>query len=798
MKSVGIAGGNLRRCRMHVVYAPKAARPSLGLALVVVLALPASAADHLDPPTAYKPVTAALERFIEHEVADKRLPALSVALVDNQRIVWARGFGHADAKATRPATAATVYRVGSVSKLFTDLGVMRLVEQGKLDLDAPVTRYLPDFKPDNAFRKPITLRQLMAHRSGLVREPPAGNYFDTSGTSLAAMVRSLNRTRLVYAPEKKIKYSNAGIAVVGCVLERTQQEPFARYLKRAVLEPLGMQQSAFEPTPAVRKDLAEALMWTYTGREFAAPTFELGMAPAGSMYSTVTDLGRFLSVLFAGGRGFVRPKTLEQMWTPQFAKPDEKEGFGIGFRLTQFEGRRRIGHGGAIYGFATELAALPGDRLGVVVVAARDGANAVTTHVADEALRLMLAARRGKPLPTIATTPPLSRELTRRLAGRYKAASKGIDLLERAGRLWLWPERGGFRTELRGLGDDLIVDDALAYGTRVRREGDKLKLGKDVYERVAVAKPPPAPPKWRGLIGEYGWDHNTLYILEKDGKLQALIEWFFLYPLKEVAKDVYQFPDWGLYQDEKLIFTRDDRGRATQVEAANVVFPRRHIDGEGGETFRIKPLRPVAELRREALTAQPPEETGDFRRSDLVDLTTLDPAIKLDIRYATTNNFLSTPLYTSAKAYMQRPAAEALLRAHRKLANGGYGLLIHDAYRPWYVTKMFWEATPEKLRVFVADPAKGSRHNRGCAVDLTLYDRKTGEPVPMVGGYDEMSDRSYPEYEGGTSRQRWHRDLLRRAMEDEGFDVYEAEWWHFDYKDWRKYRILNVPFGKIH
>ncbi len=146
---------------------------------------------------------------------------------------------------------------------------------------------------------------------------------------------------------------------------------------------------------------------------------------------------------------------------------------------------------------------------------------------------------------------------------------------------------------------------------------------------------------------------------------------------------------------------------------------------------------------------------------------------------------------------MQKPAAEAVVRVHKKLDEQGYGLLVYDGYRPWSVTKMFWDATPEKQRVFVADPGQGSRHNRGCAVDLTLYDRKTGKPVEMVGGYDEMSDRSYPDYLGGTSLQRYHRDLLRRAMQEGGFTVYEAEWWHFDYKDWRKYPILNKTFEQL-
>jgi D-alanyl-D-alanine dipeptidase len=213
--------------------------------------------------------------------------------------------------------------------------------------------------------------------------------------------------------------------------------------------------------------------------------------------------------------------------------------------------------------------------------------------------------------------------------------------------------------------------------------------------------------------------------------------------------------------------------------------------------FRITPVRPIAELRQEALAAQPPHEAGDFRPSALVDLASLDERIKLEIRYATTDDFLSTPVYTSARAFLQRPAAEALLRAHRDLLQQGYGLLIFDAYRPWYVTKIFWDATPPDKHEFVADPAKGSRHNRGCAVDLTLYDLKTGREIEMTGGYDEMSQRSYPNYTGGTPEQRAHRDLLRRVMEKQGFTVFESEWWHFDYREWPHYAIQNVRFEDI-
>lgn len=194
---------------------------------------------------------------------------------------------------------------------------------------------------------------------------------------------------------------------------------------------------------------------------------------------------------------------------------------------------------------------------------------------------------------------------------------------------------------------------------------------------------------------------------------------------------------------------------------------------------------------------EPPKEKSAFRHSDLIELVKLNPTIRLDIRYATTNNFLGRAVYREARAFLQRPAAEALLRVHCALKGQGYGLMIFDGYRPWSVTKEFWDATPADKKHFVADPAKGSRHNRGCAVDLTLYDLKTGKRIEMPSDYDEMTERSHVNYSGGTEEQRRARDLLRSAMEVEGFTVYESEWWHYDYKDWQQYPILNLGFAEL-
>lgn len=181
----------------------------------------------------------------------------------------------------------------------------------------------------------------------------------------------------------------------------------------------------------------------------------------------------------------------------------------------------------------------------------------------------------------------------------------------------------------------------------------------------------------------------------------------------------------------------------------------------------------------------------------MIELTELDKTLKLDIRYATADNFTGTAVYTEPRAFMQKPAADALIRVHRKLKKQGLGLVIFDGYRPWSVTKMFWDVTSEDKRKFVANPVKGSRHNRGCAVDLSLFDLTTGKELEMPSGFDDFTDKASPKYTGGTAEQRKNREILRHAMEAEGFTVNDNEWWHFDYKTWANYAIYDIPFSAI-
>lgn len=750
------------------------------------------------PTPEYEPIAERLRAFIQHERKVHDLPAFSIALVDNQDIVWAEGFGMADPDAEVPATAETVHRVGSVSKLFTDVAIMQRVEDGELDLDAPVSTYLSDFRPENPYDKSITLRQLMTHRSGLIREPRVGHYFDSSEFTLAESVRSLNASRLVYRPETHTKYSNAGIKVVGRVLEVTQDQSFPTYMEQAVLDPMGLDDSAFELTSALKPRLATAYMWTYDGRRFEAPTFPL-TAPDANLYSTVTDLGQFMKVLFAGGEGpdgnmILQSETLEQMWTPQYA--EGREGYGLGFYLTELKGHRQIQHGGAAYGFATEFVGLPEQKLGVAAVTTLDFASA-PDHVGKYALKLMLAAKEGRPLPPVPHTQPVDSARASALVGTYENGDRRVELFWRRGTFML--DQGEVQVQLRSLGDTLITDGRLDYGVPVvPLDGPRIVVDGDTLTRVQEERPAPIPSRWEGLIGEYGWDYNTLYVREENGQLHVLIEWFMDYPLTEVARDTFAFPERGMYPGDRLVFTRDSDGRATQVAfEGGTVFERRSVGPAEGETFRITPVEPVEKLRQEALEAEPPSESGSFRDPELVDLKTLDSSIKVDLPYASTDNFMGARFYEQQKAFLQRPAAEALVRVHDRLKEKGYGLLIYDAYRPWFVTKMFWEATPSDKKQFVANPEEGSRHNRGSAVDLTLYDRQTGQSVAMPSGYDEFTPRAYAHYPGGTEQARWHRDVLREVMAEEGFTVYEKEWWHFDHKEWRKYPILNKTFDEV-
>ncbi len=185
-------------------------------------------------------------------------------------------------------------------------------------------------------------------------------------------------------------------------------------------------------------------------------------------------------------------------------------------------------------------------------------------------------------------------------------------------------------------------------------------------------------------------------------------------------------------------------------------------------------------------------------RNGLIELTHLDQTIRLDIRYATTNNFTGRQLYSRPRAFLVAPAAQALVGAHKAAEREGYGLTVYDAYRPWRVTKALWDATPPgPKRNYVANPKRGSKHNRGCAVDLTLHNLSDGADVAMPSGYDEFTQRAHRNFMDAPVEALKHRFLLERVMEDAGFRGASNEWWHFDFVGWQDYPVLDIPFEEL-
>ena len=179
----------------------------------------------------------------------------------------------------------------------------------------------------------------------------------------------------------------------------------------------------------------------------------------------------------------------------------------------------------------------------------------------------------------------------------------------------------------------------------------------------------------------------------------------------------------------------------------------------------------------------------------LVDIQKAVPGVVLDIRYATKNNFMKQVMYPSARAFARKPVAVQLKKIQAELKKKGYGLKIYDAYRPYTITVAFYQKASDKN--FVAHPKSGSRHNRGCAVDLSIIDLKTGKDVPMPTPYDSFSKAAAADYQDLSPAIKKTRDFLISVMEKHGFQVMYNEWWHYDFRGWEEFELMDMPFQKL-
>lgn len=326
---------------------------------------------------------ALIEAFLEAEQKTRKFPGLSVAIVYDQEILWTRGFGFANIEQRIPATAQTICRVASVTKLFTATMLMQLRDAEKLHLDEPIEKYLPEFKVKSCFAdsSPITFRQVVAHLSGLPRDDSVDRVYEESRVifpSIEELQASLKQIELIAAPMTKKVYSNLGFAILGLALGQIAGQHYTEYVTEHILSPLGMQSSGFEPTDEWSVHLQTRLASPYKPQleSETAPTptlntIERGMNPAGGLFSSVEDMARFISLQFlegpVGGKQILKGTTLREMHAPVFLDPNWNEATGISWLVERIQNHTAIGHSGGLYGFSTDVLIVPALKLGLAL-----------------------------------------------------------------------------------------------------------------------------------------------------------------------------------------------------------------------------------------------------------------------------------------------------------------------------------------------------------------------------------------------------------------------------------------------
>lgn len=531
-----------------------------------------------------------LDTFIQYEIEDKQIPSISYAVIDGDKTVCSDHLRWTGAESIKSLSDATIFRVGSCSKMFTAMALMQQVEKGRIDIDADISEVIPWFCPKNPFidqttgpteGDKVTLRKLMSHTSGLVREPTIGHYLDDRTPSLAEVVDSIKDSPLKDDPKANVfHYSNAGIAVVGYVIEQITGVNYNDYIQQQVLDRIGMKDSSFVRTAKIDANLASANMWSMDG-DFPAPVFDMGGAPAGNLFATLPDMAEFMKVLVRGGytengRAIVTPATLHAMW--EAIGFQGKLGYGLGFAVTSLDGWRTVGHSGAVYGFSTQCVVLPEAQLGIVLCSTLDATNAVISRIGQYALRLLLAAKgMGKEPPEPILPEVITERQLSAFAGFYHSDERKetVEVKAKDGKLYLMG--GGVPLRIQPLSESQFIVNGRVFGpgSEYPHLDVSFALPEEAtavspamtwkgiqWKRVPKPVPETVPGELQPYIGEYGPDFNPTHILYQNGKLECLIEYFYTHTLERVAEGLYKMHGL-LYEDEPLeLDAKDEEGNS--------------------------------------------------------------------------------------------------------------------------------------------------------------------------------------------------------------------------------------------
>ncbi len=392
----------------------------------------------------YERVKEYTSELIRKEMKKNNVTGLSIALVDDQRIAWAQGFGYVDEKREIPAAPETIYKIGSITKLFTAAAVMRLAEQGMLDIDRPLQIYLPEFSVRSRFPdgKPITLRDLMTHHSGLPANFLKGMWSRKPGP-FTDVVSLIKNEYVAYPPGLVYSYSNLGYTLLGHAVQKVSGREYASYIEESFLRPLGMTHSGFSPPPDSKRIISKAY---YKENEFDEPS--LRDIPAGGLYSSVLDLSRFVQMIFAQGNAqglrILKPETVSEMLRPQNAavRLDLNFRIGIGWVLSGL-GDVDIQNAGPVayqpgttLAFHSQMVILPKYRIGVVVLSNSSTSGRVVNKAAAKALTLALEAKAGIRQPErdrpAESESPLPDPVLRSYEGRYATIIDVVDIRKKS------------------------------------------------------------------------------------------------------------------------------------------------------------------------------------------------------------------------------------------------------------------------------------------------------------------------------------------------------------------------------
>jgi D-alanyl-D-alanine carboxypeptidase len=324
-----------------------------------------------------------LEAWIDSQMAYRGLPGMSVGIVYNQDLIWSKGFGYSDVDNKTPATPKTLYRMASVTKLFTATAIMQLRDTGKLHLDDPIAKYLPWFKIRNRFpdTPSITIRHLLTHTSGLPREAAFPYWMENNFPTREQIIESLPKQATIFPPETRWKYSNLALSLAGEIVSAVSGEPYEGYIQKYILEPLEMSRTSiiFPEEQKSRLAIGYGRRMPDGQREVRPFMDSKGITPAANLSSTVEDLARFVSLQMrdgkVGGTHILKSSTLREMHRVHWLEPDWKSGQGLGFQIERDGERTLVGHGGSLAGYRTQITINLEEKVGVIVLTNADDGN---------------------------------------------------------------------------------------------------------------------------------------------------------------------------------------------------------------------------------------------------------------------------------------------------------------------------------------------------------------------------------------------------------------------------------------